>query len=123
MKIEPTRYGASFKSTALMSLNTPETVFAAAANVRGAIVHKAEFVSRVTGNNQGAGFLAKASAPANVTDGDAICSGRYNVIGADPITAGWTERDIFIPAGKGLYFITNSAETGGAVRSVLYTLL
>jgi hypothetical protein len=121
---EPFVYGASYKSITLLLANTPETVFLPAANVNGAVIHKAEFVSRSASNNAGAGFLAKASAPATVIDGDAICSSRnHNTISADGLTSGWLEKEILIPAGKGLYFITNGAEASGASRSVLYTLL
>lgn len=116
-------YGASYRSTTALSANTAQTVFSAASNVNGAIVHAASFSDYATGVLSSA-FLAKTSAPANVTDGDAILSGEnITFIGSSEYSSSASLKNpIFIPAGKGLYFISNINEIF-ASRSVLYTLL
>lgn len=119
----PSVYGASYKSVTAMAANTPDTVFTPAANANGAIIHRINGFSAT-----GAAvwtqptFIAKASAPATVIDGDIIAmmdSGVWTGAGASNLKL---EKPIFIPAGKGLYYIANAAETLGQ-RSVLYTLL
>lgn len=118
MKVEPIKYGASYKSNTNMAANTPDTVFSAAANVRGAVVHLASINTFSASNTHGA-LLAKNSAPANVTDGDAIlgAGGPNNIVYRADLP-----REVFIPAGKGLYYISTALEAG-CYRSVLYTLL
>lgn len=116
-------YGASYRSITALLANTPETVFTPAANVNGAIIHSAQFHDHNTTSLQSPAFLAKASAPVTVIDGDAILStdGTLIFTSASSMSAS-LKKPIKIPPGKGLYFITNVAQTG-ANRSVLYTLL
>lgn len=118
---EIVNYGASYKSVTPLAANTPDTVFTAAANVNGAIIWDARFISRSNATVTPA-FLAKASAPANNTDGDAILYPDIYNISVDNLMGGKLTSPIKIPAGKGLYYINGTAETV-AQRSVLYTLL
>lgn len=120
-----TLYGASYKSTTLMAANTPDTVFAPASNVNGAIVWNAQFITQ-NATTYGAGYLAKTAAPASITDGDLILSTEHAaLIGANQACGATLPRPVKIAAGKGLYFLSTSAEVGAglALRSVLYTLL
>ena len=99
-------------------------MFSPAANVNGAVVHLAGAHSTVAaGNIPRASLLAKASAPTSVVDGDVMSS---TDTGGLITGAGWGEHRlrnaVFIPAGKGLYFISTDAESGG-LRHALYTLL
>lgn len=120
---EPKQYGASYQSITALAANTPDTVFSAAANTGGAVLHCAGFLTIAASYNVSAGYLAKASAPSTTIDGDVLCSttGTYNDT-TNVNTWGRLDRDILIPAGKGVYFITPTAEVGAA-RNSLYTLL
>lgn len=115
-------YGASYRSTTNMAANTADQVFSAAANTNGAVIHSAQFFNY--GATRGtAAFLAKATAPANTADGDAILSGVNSCFSAGNYELGANLiNPLKIPAGKGLYFIPSIAEVT-ASRSVLYTLL
>jgi len=116
------RYGASYKSNTNLAANTPETVFAPGSNVNGAYVWEAGFVHSNAGG-MGAAFLAKTSAPATVLDGDVVCgmSGAA-ASGASNLNFGQMPQPVFVPAGKGLYFISTNAENN-ANRHALFTLL
>jgi hypothetical protein len=116
------QYGASYKSSAAMAANVPETIFTAAANVNGAILHRAGF-SSYRSSGTGISIVAKASAPASITDGDVILqqtSATQTASSVWPI--GVLDQPVLIPAGKGLYAISDNAESI-ALRSALYTLL
>ena len=118
----PIEYGASYRSTTALLANTPEVVFTPAANINGAILHSAQFYSESSTGGGNAAFLAKVSAPLTSVDGDAILTGSSGAIGTTRIIAGGLNRGVRIPAGKGLYFISTSAEAV-ANRGALYTLL
>lgn len=118
-------YGASYKSLTPTAALTPDTVFAPGANVNGAIVTTANFLSHNAGGPTLASFVAKSSAPASSIDGDVILSSdSFTLLSGNYISTGSLKTPIFIPAGKGLYFITAVAESASySIRSVLYTLL
>ncbi len=119
----PYRYGASYKSTTAMAANTPDAVFAPGSNVNGAIVWIAEFFTHSSANwSTGAGFVAKASAPTSIIDGDVICAINKPASATNTPSSGWLKGPVFIPAGKGLYYINQIADTN-CHRAVLYTLL
>ena len=118
------RYGVSYKSVAAMAANTPETVFAPASNVDGAVIWDARFVTWNASASHQSGFLAKTSAPLGITDGDVIVSpDTSSGSAANSTVLGKLLRPILIPAGKGLYYLTTVLEAAGAYRMVLYTLL
>jgi hypothetical protein len=114
-------YGASYRSTTNTAANTPEAIFLPAANINGAILHSAQFDSYNGITAQKPALLAKASAPVSVTDGDGILSVDCHFSATGLIT-GSLKNPIKIPAGKGLYYISDVADTF-ASRSALYTLL
>ena len=117
-------YVTSFKSISALAVNTPETVFAPGANTNGAIIHAINFTSAVAAGLPVAAFVAKASAPATVIDGDVIASLNYLAMGAVNVGGGNLNTPIKIAAGKGLYAISATAESATYVmRNVLYTLL
>lgn len=120
-----TVYGASYKSNTLMAANTPETVFLPAANVNGAIIWTAQFITQ-NAASYSAGYIAKSSAPSSIIDGDLILSSEHaSLIGANEAFGASLSRPIKIPAGKGLYYLSTTLEVGAglALRSSLYTLL
>lgn len=118
-------YGASFASSALLAANTAQQVFAPAANVRGAWIVAAAARSGNSTSNGEIALIAKTSAPTTVVDGDVLagvdCMMQQGTPASFVVTAKLQSR-IFVPAGKGLYWISNIAE-GAGTRSVLYTLL
>lgn len=114
------RYASSYKSNTALAANTAETVFSAASNTLGAWVWTANFMHNVVA--PGSAFVAKTSAPTTVLDGDVILSGDTTAYNANYYESGSLKTPIFIPAGKGLYFI-NTALAAGAMRSCLFTLL
>jgi hypothetical protein len=116
------RYGTSYKSVTTLAANTSEAVFSAAANVNGAILWKASSHSRNATGFTRTAYAAHTAAPNNLTVGDVLASND---------AAMWVAGDfqfftrvltpIFIPAGKGVYFTADIAETA-CYRSALYTL-
>lgn len=121
--IQPESYSSSYKSTTALGANAPETVFTPAANVNGAIVHYASYSMALGANSSMTfGYIAKASAPVNILDGDVIPMIGNMAAGSAQIGNYSLDKSIRIPAGKGLYALTGIAEAV-AFRSVLYTLL
>lgn len=120
--MKPIKYGASWKSNASIAANTAQEIIAAAANVRGLYIWGASSIS-ISSGSPVSSFIAKASAPTTIVDGDVLPLGAVYVPygGASTETLS-LDRPIFIPAGKGLYFITAAAQ-GTALRSVIYDLL
>jgi|GEM_PF-2742275 len=115
-------YGSSYKSSTSQAANAPDTVFSPGANVNGAIIHSANFVSYTISLNAFSSLIAKSSAPVSNIDGDVILStDSYAVSTSNNYGLASLKKPIFIPAGKGLYYISTGAETA-ALRNVLYTL-
>lgn len=119
-KADPVEFGACYKSTTNALANTPDMIVSPGANVNGLIVHSASIYSYNSGAGGIHSLIAKAgSVPLSVIDGDVILGTRGYTSGNG---CSYLDRDIKIPAGKGLYFITWATEVN-ASRSVLYTLL
>jgi hypothetical protein len=120
----PVRYGASYKSNTPLAVNTPETVFTPAANVNGAIVWLASFMAYNGSAGMATSMVAKSSAPTSIVDGDVIL-GSQNIayVSTGVGSGGSLMRPVFIPAGKGLYFISGGSGESITIKSVLYTLL
>lgn len=113
-------YGASYKSATALAALTPEAVFTPAANTKGATVWACQAVTSGAGQNIGA-YIAKASAPGTLIDGDPVFLA--NAIGAANYSVPFAlANPVQIPAGKGLYYISQTAEAGPVVRFVNYTL-
>lgn len=116
-------YGASYTSTVSLAAGTSEQVFSPAANVNGAIIHAANYYEHIgSASLSRACFLAKASAPASVIDGDSILRLDFLILAANSTFSGTLNNPIKIPAGKGLYYFQDVLTTN-ASRHVLYTLL
>ncbi len=113
-------YGAAYRSITTLAANTPDTIFTPAANVNGAILWSGAYVMSSLG---GTGvFIAKTAAPASIIDGDVILSPtNFNVGGGNNFGMS-IDAPVKIAAGKGLYRISQAAETY-SVSKALYTLL
>lgn len=118
--IEPSGF---YSSTSTLTANQTDPVFLPAENTKGAIVLSASF-SDVVNTTSNACFIAKASAPTSVLDGEVVCGSiaTYSA-NTNPTTInGRLEKPQFIAAGKGLYFISQST-TNGFMRACRYKLL
>jgi len=116
-------YGASYKSTTALAANTPETIVAAGSNVNGVTIWHASTYSRDVTAQQSGVFIAKATAPATVIDGDVLCGSTAGSEGAGFFCGGgMIDRPLIVPAGKGLFYISTTA-MGQCQRMMLYTIL
>ena len=112
-------YGAGYASSTVLLANTPETVFSAAANVRGAVVWSANITWQSVTNAYPV-FIANTLAPVSTVNGIVILSCNKSVT-TGPFCSGSLINPVYIPAGNGLFYISGGAETS-TFRSVLYTL-
>jgi hypothetical protein len=123
----PESAGGSFLLSSAIVANNPDTVFSAASNTAGAIVLYASF--SVFGNAvaPSAGFLHKATAPTTSIDGSPVLiSGMTDSSsGASCVSAAQLGIAQLVPAGQGLFFISDAAGTagGGSYRGCRYKLL
>lgn len=117
----PIRYGASFASAAALAANTPTQIVAPASNLRGVVVHAATLITSSGAGTSILTLIAKSSAPTGTTDGDVYGAATAPAAGQSGAPF-FLPRPVFVPAGKGLYVISNNIETGN-VKSVLYTVL
>lgn len=109
-------------NTALVAV-TPEQVFAAGANVNGAIIWDAAFTSANAVGIPLVSLLAKSTAPASAIDGNLILSTDNGSFGnATYYGFGSTKQGTKIAAGLGLYWIATNSESAG-MRRCNYTLL
>lgn len=124
INVRPEAATGFFSSMAALAVNTPETLFTPAANTNGAILLTAGFTS-VELINFMAVFIAKNAAPAAVTDGEVIAQSTTPYSSSNGYSNLTLPSAQFIPAGKGLYFIANTALTASAndMRSARYRLL
>jgi hypothetical protein len=103
--------------------NTAYTIFTPAANANGAIVWNANYYSQNAAAPPKVVLVAHASAPGAIGTGDTLCLSNYQTgSGATGIATLVLPHPVFIPAGKGLYFLTALAEAFGN-RQALYSLL
>jgi hypothetical protein len=112
-----------------MVANTAVQIFSAGSNVNGAILldAAAQVYTTASGNPQYA-MLAKASAPANNTDGAMMLQGMALNQSANFYTRAELKKEQFIPAGLGLFEISDLAVPAGGpgtynLRSARYRLL
>lgn len=116
-------YGATYKSVTALAANSADTVFTAGSNPNGAILWRAEFLQYFASAVGVGAFVAKATAPTTVIDGDVILGpSGGGAVSTSPLLFGKLEEAVKIPAGKGLFFISNTLENTAA-RNALYTLL
>ena len=108
-----------------VAANTAVAVFLPAANVNGAIVIAAG-ASDYSAASTPQSFVAKASAPANVLDGDVLALSKntsFNSTGSVLYKDTEMLREQRIPAGQGLYFISSFAGAAAGFRYCRYVLL
>lgn len=123
----PHPFASSFSSSAALVAGTAQTVFLPAANTGGAYLWALDmygfFADAIVAKRSG--VVAHTSAPANVTTGNSIGLTKASTgsIGAGNVSFDFELINaVYLPAGLGLYFISEGNE-GGGHRRVLYTLL
>lgn len=116
--------GASWNHGVAMVANTPVTVFTAAANVNGALIWSAQHADIHGGGGAIATLVAKATAPANILDGEVIAMSENAASGTGPATNIQLRQPTRIAAGLGLFFLVNQASSGSSTaRACRFTLL
>ena len=116
-------YNGSYKSIVSLAANTAEVVFSAAANINGALFYRSEFWENSATTHVFSVFIEKATTPANILDGNILCGVNGSALMAGNFaTFGKSEKTFKIPAGRGLFYITNALSIASQ-RSCLYTLL
>lgn len=115
----------NYKATALINANVADTVFTAAANVNGAILLTAQMSGRDASGFARQAFIAKATAPANVLDGEVVLQSFAIASDTAASSGGQLQAAQFIPAGLGLFYITDLGLTAASpnMRSARYRLL
>lgn len=121
INVRPEAPTGFYAANGALAANTADPVFLAAANTNGAILLSA-YVNETDAAAASAAFVAKATAPATVIDGEVIFGTAHSnvVLGSNQLALAQ-----YIPAGKGLYFICTVATTVAAQnnRSCRYKLL
>lgn len=111
----------AYADMTLYAANVAQLVVAAATNVNGLLVTQGNLWTGNATTVSICSLLAKATAPANIADGRVIFASE-NFGGGAYSAGGSLKKDIYVPAGLGLYFITNVAESAG-LHSCAYKVL
>lgn len=104
----------SFFSKAALAANTAETVFTPASNTNGATVYTASISTREVTMGTGA-FIEHNAAPNAITQGKIVCASTVRAIdNANGHAMGCDMHEHqFIPAGVGLYFLSEVVLSAG----------
>lgn len=104
--------------------NTATVIFLPSANTNGAIIHNIDYLE-FNSNIPTSAFLAKNAAPTAVIDGEILLlNGPTAMAGATYVSSGKLAKEVRIAAGKGFYYLSAPAVTGGgATKGVRYTFL
>jgi hypothetical protein len=125
INVRPEAATGFYATTGALAANTADVVFLAGANVNGAIVFTADAVDVATATLMMA-FVAKNAAPTTPLDGEVIAQSHiaYSA-NMNPTMYNLELKNAqYVPAGKGLYFISSVAMTNPALgRSCRYKLL
>lgn len=121
--VRPEQATGNWNSAAVLAASTPLTVFAPGANVNGAVIWAAEAQDNVAAACVQC-FIAKASAPASVIDGEIIASSIYTVsAGGTNVPGIRMATPQRIAPGLGLYFISSLAGGATNLRHARFSLL
>lgn len=100
-----------YATAAPLTANTPEVIFSAASNVNGAIILSANWTT-TAGGALITTLVANAVAPVSNVDGEVFGSSEWT---ASNFGSGCIQKEQYVAAGKGLYFISNGTEAGGSI--------
>ncbi|CDN87488.1 hypothetical protein BN948_01910 [Hydrogenophaga intermedia] len=113
----------NWSTGATVAAVTPLTVFNAAANPNGAILWSAGASDATSSATIVQAFVAKATAPTGVGDGDVIAQSVFSQSGSVQIANIDLQQPRRIAPGLGLFFISSTAGGGAWFRHARYTLL
>lgn len=125
LAVSQAEYAPNFFATAgAIAANTPQTVFAAGVNTNGVIIVAAEMGDFFAAQGLQT-FVAKATAPAAINDGQIVCmTSHVSNSGATLIGVGGSLRTHYrLNPGVGLYFISSVAGSPTGTRHCSYILL
>lgn len=112
-----------WKQSGGIASNTPQQIVAPGANVNGLVLLAAGGYDYIAGVN-GFTFLAKATPPAGIIDGEILLMSQITAYdGAGTFKGCVLPTPQFIAAGLGLYFVASYATNGGSARHARYRLL
>lgn len=117
----PLQAGGTWSNTATLGAGAVN-IFTAGANANGAIIHSAHAQDLSAGALMQS-FLANATGPANVVDGEVIALSQYAPVTGNSIQNIAMTQAQRLPAGVGLYFYSSAAGSAGFARACRYTLL
>lgn len=121
--VRPEAPTGSYNNSAIVAANTATQIFAPGANVNGAII-LAAYANDQYLSNAPIAFLAKASAPANINDGDPVLMTTNNsAISGQVFYGGALASPQYVPAGLGLYWISLQTTSNQGFRACRYKLL
>lgn len=116
--------GASWNSSAVLVANTPVTIISPGANVNGALIFSMKARDDVGAATTRQVFIAKASAPANITDGEILAMTLPgSVSGTSDFAYIDEQQPTRIAPGRGLYYLSSLGSGSSGLRSCRYTLL
>lgn len=102
-------YNGNYKSMTPIVGNTPEMVLAPGSNTNGVLVVGCGFYGYNSANAPLIALVAKGTPPINVTNGDVIYIS--DDVKGGGISCGSLKNPIKVPAGLGLYVISNITQT------------
>lgn len=102
-------YNGNYKSITALVGNTPDVVLAPASNTNGVLIVAAGFYGYNSANAPLIALIAKNSAPTGVTNGDVIYIS--DDVKGSGISCGSLKNPIKVPAGLGLYLVSNITQT------------
>lgn len=126
INVRPEAHSGFFSDTSVIVANTPLTVFTPGQNSAGAILLNADASFYDNVSSASAVFVAKASLPTTIIDGAIVVGSKLAFNGAAQTGHSLTlPGPQYIPAGLGLYYISNTAQAAATnnYRACRYKLL
>ena len=123
INVRPESISGDYNVVGALVANTPVNVITAVSNVSGAIIYSAAYYDVSAGPLPG-GLIGKATAPANLQDGDPILMAGQTLAftGVNIVSANLTIPQYLAP-GKAAWFISGGATAATSVRAARWKLL
>jgi hypothetical protein len=125
----PESASGTYKAITAVTANSADQIVAPGSNANGIIVQTAQIVLAGGATVACGAFLAKSGvAPTTVTDGDPVLMAGYfnGTSGGNTISRADLAQQVLVPAGFGLYFISDTAinlSAGAQLRTCKYKVL
>lgn len=110
INVRPEQSTGNYKSQLAVAANTAETIFTAGANANGAIILSGGILKADSATvGDVSVFLAKATAPTSVIDGEVFLSAAPYLVNTNYLTNGQLPGPQYVAPGMGLFFLSTSA--------------